>query len=77
MIDLPRVLLIAAATTALGGCASTSEPVLQLAEKSSANAGVVSARLRQLGEASDALYANRRPAHRHTTSAKSRSSERK
>ena len=59
MIDLPRVLLIAAATTALGGCASTSEPVLQLAEKSSANAGVVSARLRQLGEASDALYANR------------------
>lgn len=43
----------------LGGCASTPEPVLQLAEKSSANAGVVGARLRQLAEASDALYASR------------------
>jgi len=43
----------------LAGCAHTPDPVLELAEKSSANVGVVSARLRQLSDESDALFAQR------------------
>ena len=65
-----------AALACLGGCASTPEPVLQLAEKSSANAGVVAARLRQLAEASDALYASRAAniSHLHAVNASQRAS---
>jgi hypothetical protein len=60
----------------LGGCASTPEPVLALAEKSSATAGVVGARLRQLAQASDALYARRAAsvAHLHAVNAAQRAS---
>lgn len=67
---------VIAALACLGGCASTPEPVLQLAEKSSANAGVVSARLRQLADASDALYANRAAniSHLHAVNASQRAS---
>lgn len=67
---------VIAALACLGGCASTPEPILQLAEKSSANAGVVSARLRQLADASDALYANRAAniSHLHAVSASQRAS---
>jgi hypothetical protein len=70
-----RTFLIAAFVL-LGGCASTPEPVLQLAEKSSANAGVVSARLRQLADASDALYASRAAniSHLHAVNANQRAS---
>jgi hypothetical protein len=70
-----RIAVIAALAW-LGGCASTPEPVLQLAEKSSANAGVVSARLRQLADASDALYANRAAniSHLHAVNASQRAS---
>ena len=67
---------VIAALACLGGCASTPEPVLQLADKSSANAGVVSARLRQLADASDALYASRAAniSHLHAVSANQRAS---
>lgn len=67
---------VIAALAYLGGCASTPEPVLQLAEKSSANAGVVSARLRQLADASDALYANRvaNISHLHAVNSSQRAS---
>ena len=67
-------LLIPAAFVLLGGCAATPEPVLQLADKAAANAGVVSARLRQLAEASDALYANRAAniSHLHAVNATQR-----
>lgn len=40
------------------GCA-TPQPVLELADKTSANVGVVSARLRQLADESDRLYVSR------------------
>jgi hypothetical protein len=63
-----------AALACFAGCASTPEPVLELAEKSSANVGVVSARLRQLSDQSGALYANRAAniSHLHAVNATQR-----
>jgi hypothetical protein len=53
-----RIALALAAALLATGCA-TPPPVLALADKSSANAGIVSARLRQLAAESDRLYAAR------------------
>jgi hypothetical protein len=54
----PRILLIAATVATLGGCA-TPAPVLDLADKSSANVAIVSERLRELAAESDRLYKSR------------------
>ena len=51
-------LSIMIACAALAGCA-TPQPVLDLAGKTSANVGIVSARLRQLSAESSGLYASR------------------
>jgi hypothetical protein len=53
-----RPFLIVCWTAALAGCA-TSAPVLELADKTSANVGVLSAQLRQLATESDQLYTQR------------------
>jgi len=53
-----RALLILCCTAGLVGCA-TSAPVLELADKTSANVGVLSARLRELATESDQLYTQR------------------
>jgi hypothetical protein len=75
-MNAPRRIAVIAALASLAGCASTPEPVLQLAEKSSANAGVVGARLRQLSEGSDALFANRAAnvSHLHAVNVSQRAS---
>jgi ribosomal protein L17 len=53
-----RVCWIVVACAALAGCA-TPQPVLDLADKTSANVGIVSTRLRQLSDESNRLYASR------------------
>ncbi len=53
-----RKVLIVSALAALTGCASPA-PVLDLADKTSANVGIVSARLRELAAESDGLYQSR------------------
>ena len=51
-------LLLTILCVAAGGCA-TPQPVLDLADKTSANVAIVSARLRQVSAESDRLYASR------------------
>ena len=54
-----RTLLVIICTAAgLAGCA-TSSPVLDLADKTSANVGIIGARLRELAAESDRLYQQR------------------
>lgn len=55
---LLRIALLASMATQLAGC-STPAPVLELAEKTSANAGILSTRMHQLAAESDGLYVNR------------------
>jgi hypothetical protein len=53
-----RNLCVAVACAASAGC-TTPQPVLDLADKTSANVGIVSARLRQIAAESNRLYASR------------------
>lgn len=53
-----RSALAATAVLLVAGC-STPAPVLELADKTAANAGILSTRLHQLAAESDRLYANR------------------
>jgi hypothetical protein len=54
----PRILLAVCVASTVAGC-STYGPALDLADKTSANVGIVSARLRQLAAESDRLYQER------------------
>lgn len=55
---LLRILIVASVAAQLVGC-STPVPVLELAEKTAANAGILSTRMHQLAAESDSLYVNR------------------
>jgi hypothetical protein len=55
---LLRIVIVASVAAQLVGC-STPVPVLDLAEKTAANAGILSTRMHQLAAESDSLFVNR------------------
>lgn len=73
-MNLQRKLCTLAASLLASGCATTPDAVHGLAETTSANVGVLGARLKQLAEESDRLYARRvaNVAHLHGANERAR-----